>query len=156
MAVGLRAYSVQKVWKEVDGTTGLFPKASGEITDIWGDTVNLASRLEGANKVYGTSIIIDHATMARAGTAIATRPLDVISVVGRQEPLEIYELTEKITALRVFALAVNIVAVIWLLWSKRLFGLNGGGRAYRDEHEAESLLSVESAGLSGTPAGARP
>ena len=37
-------------------------------------------------------------------------------------PLEIYELTEKITALRIFALVVNIVAVIWLLWSKRLSG----------------------------------
>jgi uncharacterized membrane protein (DUF2068 family) len=67
-------------------------------------------------------------------------------------PLEIYELTEKITALRAFALVVNVVAVIWLLWSKRLFGLNGGGKAYREEHEAESLLSVESAGLSGTAA----
>ena len=61
-------------------------------------------------------------------------------------PLEIYELTEKITALRLVALLVNIVAVIWLLWSKRLFGLNGGGAAYRQEHEAESLLSVEQAG----------
>jgi uncharacterized membrane protein (DUF2068 family) len=69
-------------------------------------------------------------------------------------PLEIYELTEKITALRLFALAINIVAVVWLLWSKRLFGLNGGAKAYREEHEAESLLSVESAGLSGTAAGA--
>jgi uncharacterized membrane protein (DUF2068 family) len=65
-------------------------------------------------------------------------------------PLEIYELTEKITVLRVFALIVNIVAVVWLLWSKRLFGLNGGAKAYREEHEAESLLGVESAGLSGT------
>ncbi len=64
------------------------------------------------------------------------------------------KLTEKVTALRLFALAVNIVAVLWLLWSKRLFGLNGGGKAYREEHEAESLLSVESAGLSGATAGA--
>jgi len=70
-------------------------------------------------------------------------------------PLEIYELTEKVTALRIFALIINIVAVVWLLWSKRLFGLNGGGKAYREEHEAESLLSVEIAGLSGTTAGAR-
>ena len=62
-------------------------------------------------------------------------------------PLEIYELTEKITALRLFALLVNVVAVVWLLWSKRLFGLNGGARAYREEHETESLLSVERAGL---------
>src|SRR3984885_6357776 len=69
-------------------------------------------------------------------------------------PLEIYELTEKIPALRLSALLVNIVAVVWLLWSKRLFGLNGGGEAYRKEHEAESLLSVESAALSGTTSGA--
>ncbi len=62
-------------------------------------------------------------------------------------PLEIYELSEKLTVLRISALLVNIVAVIWLLWSKRLFGLNGGGRAYREEHETESLLSVERAGL---------
>jgi uncharacterized membrane protein (DUF2068 family) len=67
-------------------------------------------------------------------------------------PLEIYELTEKVTALRLFALVINIVAVIWLLWSKRLFGLNGGGKAYREEHEAESLLSVETAGLGETTA----
>ncbi|UMB68439.1 DUF2127 domain-containing protein [Mycobacterium paraterrae] len=69
-------------------------------------------------------------------------------------PLEIYELTEKVTALRLFALVINIVAVIWLLWSKRLFGLNGGGKAYREEHEAESLLSVETASLSETAASA--
>jgi len=69
-------------------------------------------------------------------------------------PLEIYELTEKITAMRLIALLVNIVAVIWLLWSKRLFGLNGGGAAYRQEHEAESLLSIEQAGASQTTSGA--
>ncbi|MGA8328306.1 MAG: DUF2127 domain-containing protein, partial [Mycobacterium sp.] len=69
-------------------------------------------------------------------------------------PLEIYELTEKITALRLIALLVNIVAVVWLLWSKRLFGLNGGGKAYRQEHEAESLLSVEQAGVSETTSAA--
>jgi hypothetical protein len=37
--------------------------------------------------------------------------------------------------------------VVWLLWSKHLFGLNGGAEAYRKEHQAESLLTVERAGL---------
>ncbi|OHU93277.1 DUF2127 domain-containing protein [Mycobacterium talmoniae] len=64
-------------------------------------------------------------------------------------PLEIYELTEKLTILRFGALVVNVVAVIWLLWSKRLFGLNGGAAAYWEEHRTESLLSVERAGLDG-------
>src|SRR5271155_3427726 len=71
-------------------------------------------------------------------------------------PLEIYELTEKITAFRLIALVINIVAVIWLLWSKRLFGLNGGGKAYREEHQTASLLSVERAGLRETAASATP
>jgi uncharacterized membrane protein (DUF2068 family) len=62
-------------------------------------------------------------------------------------PLEVYELTEKVTVLRFIALLVNIIAVVWLLWSKRLFGLNGGANAYREEHRAESLLTVERASL---------
>ncbi|HEY4991386.1 MAG TPA: DUF2127 domain-containing protein [Nakamurella sp.] len=58
-------------------------------------------------------------------------------------PWEIYEVTEKVTVLRVGALVINIAAVIWLLWSKRLFGIRGGGAAYHAEHHAESLLTVE-------------
>ena len=62
-------------------------------------------------------------------------------------PLEIYELSEKVTALRAVAFLVNIAAVVWLLWSKRLFGLRGGGPAYHAEHNAESLLTVERAAV---------
>lgn len=68
-------------------------------------------------------------------------------------PLEVYELTEKLTVLRFIALSVNIIAVIWLLWSKRLFGINGGAEAYRQEHRTESLLTVERASLQDTSAG---
>jgi uncharacterized membrane protein (DUF2068 family) len=69
-------------------------------------------------------------------------------------PLEVYELTEKLTSLRFIALAVNVIAVVWLLWSKRLFGLNGGAKAYREEHRTESLLTVERASLQEAPSGA--
>lgn len=48
-------------------------------------------------------------------------------------PLEIFELTHKITVLRAGALVINIGAVIWLLWTKHLFGLNGGAAAAHDE-----------------------
>jgi len=68
-------------------------------------------------------------------------------------PLEVYELTEKITVLRIIAFVVNVIAVIWLLWSKRLFGLRGGADAYREEHRTESLLSVERAALRETTSG---
>lgn len=60
-------------------------------------------------------------------------------------PLEIYELSEKITVLRAGALLVNVAAIVWLIWSKRLFGVRGGGAAYHAEHSQESLLTVERA-----------
>jgi hypothetical protein len=66
-------------------------------------------------------------------------------------PLEIWELTEKFTWLKVLLTAVNVAAVIWLVWSKRLFGVRGGSAAYRAEHSEESLLTVERAALTAPP-----
>ena len=60
-------------------------------------------------------------------------------------PVEIYELTEKITALRVGAFLVNLALVAYLVWSKHLFGVRGGGTAYAAERHEDSLLSVERA-----------
>lgn len=55
--------------------------------------MNLCSRLEGLNKIYGTRIIASSDTMNAAGcTDFAWRQLDRVAVVGRTEPLEIYEL----------------------------------------------------------------
>ena len=69
-------------------------------------------------------------------------------------PLEIYELAEKVTVLRAGAFIVNIAAVVWLFWSKRLFGFRGGGAAYHAEHSAESLLTVERSAVETQPAAA--
>jgi uncharacterized membrane protein (DUF2068 family) len=60
-------------------------------------------------------------------------------------PVEIYELSEKITWLRIGALVVNIAAVAYILLSKRLFGLRGGHAAYEAERHEMSLLEVEEA-----------
>ena len=56
------------------------------------DAVNLASRLEGANKFYGSTIIASETTVAQAGDAFAWRELDAIRVKGRSQALKIYEL----------------------------------------------------------------
>ncbi len=58
---------------------------------VMGDAANLASRLEGANKFYGTSIIASAETVKTAGSTIVWRELDTIRVVGRQEPVVIFE-----------------------------------------------------------------
>ena len=57
-----------------------------------GDTVNLASRLESTNKIYGSTIIIGEATRHAAGARVVTRELDMIAVYGRTEGTAIYEL----------------------------------------------------------------
>ncbi|MDT4987824.1 MAG: hypothetical protein QOI74_1918 [Micromonosporaceae bacterium] len=60
-------------------------------------------------------------------------------------PIEIFELTEKITVIRIGALAINLAAVAYILLSKRLFGLRGGHRAYLAERHEESLLEIRAA-----------
>ena len=62
-------------------------------------------------------------------------------------PVEVYELTEKVTWFRAAALLVNIAAVLYIALSKRLFGLRGGHAAYAAERHETSLLEVEAAAL---------
>jgi uncharacterized membrane protein (DUF2068 family) len=70
---------------------------------------------------------------------------EYIAVVGTVLfiPLEVYELTEKVTILRAVVLVINLAAVAYLLLSKRLFGIRGGGRAYEAAQHEASLLEVE-------------
>jgi uncharacterized membrane protein (DUF2068 family) len=67
-------------------------------------------------------------------------------------PYEIYDLTVKITWLRVAAFAINLLLVIYLVWTKRLFGVRGGKRSYDARLRAESVIEVEQAAvLAGQP-----
>ena len=63
-------------------------------------------------------------------------------------PLEIYEIVEKITVLRVAAFAINIFLVAYLVWTKRLFGARGGAAAHHAALHSVSLLEVERAAAS--------
>jgi adenylate cyclase len=58
---------------------------------VMSDAVNLASRLEGANKYFGTSIMASEQTVRLAGPAFAWRELDAIRVIGRSQPVRVYE-----------------------------------------------------------------
>ncbi|MCG3180842.1 MAG: hypothetical protein BIFFINMI_03205 [Phycisphaerae bacterium] len=60
-----------------------------------GDTVNLASRLEGGNKHFGTSIMVNRAAADAVGGEFLFRPLGRILVVGKQEPVEVLELLDR-------------------------------------------------------------
>ncbi len=76
-----------------------------------GDTINLASRLEGACKVYGVSILVGEGTFARAGEGMVFREVDTLRVVGKSQPVRVYEIVgergsvpaERRTVLEAFA-----------------------------------------------------
>jgi adenylate cyclase len=59
---------------------------------VLGDAVNLASRLEGANKEFGTDIMLGETTARAVAGQFATRPLTRLRVKGKLEAIEVHEL----------------------------------------------------------------
>jgi len=94
-------FGVRQGLPEVNVRMGI---ASGEVTvgnigsetsrgyTVIGDTVNLASRLEQANKFYGTRILVSEATRNLAGDTLAFREIDSLRVAGKLEPVRVFEL----------------------------------------------------------------
>jgi class 3 adenylate cyclase len=62
-----------------------------------GDTVNLAARLEGANKAYGSKSIITQTVYDKVKDVFLCRELDFIAVKGKNEPVRIYEILQEMT-----------------------------------------------------------
>ena len=62
---------------------------------VMGDSVNLASRLEGANKAFDSGTMISEATYKGCQEDVDVRELDTIRVVGKSEPVKVYQLLER-------------------------------------------------------------
>jgi uncharacterized membrane protein (DUF2068 family) len=56
-------------------------------------------------------------------------------------PLEVHELLERVTVIRVLLLLVNLGVLVYLVWAKRLFGLRGGAAATRHDVDWDAVLS---------------
>lgn len=84
------------------------------------------------------------------GLWYAKRWAEYLTVVATAAflPLEIYELTEHVSYLKIATLVLNVLAVLYIALAKRLFGLRGGRGAFEEERHSASLLEVEeSAGV---------
>jgi uncharacterized membrane protein (DUF2068 family) len=71
-------------------------------------------------------------------------------------PYEIYDLTGKVTVLRLVAFVVNVALVLYLVLTKRLFGVRGGKKAYEARLRSESILEAEISALAAEQPGAGP
>lgn len=100
---------------------------------VIGDSVNLGSRLEGANKAYRTSIIASDQTARQAGKDFLCRELDIIAVRGRSEPVKIHELRGK----RGGSNEADEIAFIT--------AFEAGLRAYRERQWSDAIAEFEKA-----------
>ncbi len=87
ISIGIGISSGPVVFGSVGATT------RKDFTSI-GDTVNLAARLEGANKAYGSKAIISEAVYEKLTNKFICRELDYVTVKGKTEPVRIYEILQ--------------------------------------------------------------
>jgi adenylate cyclase len=89
---GLPEVNVRMGIASGDVTVGNIGSETSRGYTVIGDTVNLASRLEQANKFYGTRILVSENTRDLAGDTLAFREIDSLRVAGKLEPVRVFEL----------------------------------------------------------------
>ncbi len=89
---GIPAFNVRIGLATGEVTAGSVGSDEAKSYTVIGDTVNLASRLEAANKAFGTYLLISETTRKLAGDAIEVRDLARIRVAGKVEWAHVYEL----------------------------------------------------------------
>jgi len=114
---------------------------------VMGDTVNLASRLEGANKLYGTRLLTSEATAKAAASDIEVREIDRVVVVGQSEPQAVFEimarkgeLTVKQSSLQV-RFAEALVAYRARQWNEARRGFEAALKVVPDDGPSMAMLT---------------
>lgn len=78
--------------------------------------------------------------------------LTVVATVGFL-PFEVHELIDRVTALRVIALVVNVAILAWLVWNKHLFGIRGGEATLHEHTDWNDIIARSDPARGRAPAG---
>jgi adenylate cyclase len=112
-----------------------------------GDSVNLASRLEGINSQYGTTVLISDATRLAIGEEFVCREIDRVRVVGRVQPVAVHELLGRRAddrdgslARRAEAFAAGLAAYRCRAWDDAAAKLLAMGAEWPDDQGVVALL----------------
>jgi uncharacterized membrane protein (DUF2068 family) len=161
---GLAAYGVWRFKDDRAGIQHTFNDALPAIRDLYKDlgfNVNHSKLLGLIQHAFTLdSRTITYLALGLAGYAV----VELIESVGLWQgkrwgeyfavvatsvflPYEVYDLTVKVTWLRLAAFLVNLLLVAYLVWTRRLFGVRGGGKAYEARLREESVIEVEQAAL---------
>lgn len=159
-AAGYGVYRFESAQRALQGSFGRLVPALRPLANQFGVDLDHSSLLSAATKalhahagtlnlvaiglvVYGLLEFVEG-----AGLWLAKRWGEYLTVIITAAflPYEVSELLKSVSVTKVGAFLINVVAVVYLLLAKRLFGLRGGAKAYENELRGESLLEVEAAG----------
>jgi uncharacterized membrane protein (DUF2068 family) len=158
------AYGVHRFEGSQDALKDLFDQELPLLTPI-GDKLGIDLQSSGPVRLIQKALETRHDTLTLlvwailaygalqllegTGLWLLKRWGEYVAVVGTSAlvPLEVHELLDRVTVLRLLALLVNLFAVAYLLWTKHLFGLRGGREAFEAERSSQSLIEVEQAAL---------
>jgi class 3 adenylate cyclase len=113
---------------------------------VLGDNVNLASRLEGINKLYGTKIIVSESTYGLIRDKIRARKIDVVVVKGKKTGMPIYELVGLVDKLteeeKSFISLFNEGMELYLhkKWGEAILVLQNGMRIMPNDKPAQIII----------------
>ncbi|MGZ4571757.1 MAG: DUF2127 domain-containing protein [Blastococcus sp.] len=160
IAAGYGVYRFESAQKALSASFGALIPAARPLADRLGVDLDHSAILSAATRALhagrGTLTLVATGLLAYGllelvegvGLWLAKRWGEYLTVVATAAflPYEVYELLKSVTVTKVVAFAINVLAVVYLVLAKRLFGARGGRAAYERELEGESLLEVEAAG----------
>jgi uncharacterized membrane protein (DUF2068 family) len=160
IAAGYGVYRFESAQTALRGSFGRLVPSLRPLADQLGVDLDHSSILSAATKalhagrgtlnlvaiglvVYGLLELVEG-----VGLWLAKRWGEYLTVIATAAflPYEVSELLKSVTVTKVGAFLINVLAVVYLLLAKRLFGLRGGRKVYERELRGESLLEIERAG----------